>query len=240
MFGGCEQTCLNCEKAFTEKPSRVAIGKGKFCSRECYIAKHPYKTRFPKEQRTCERIDCGATFKSAPGIIKRYCSISCSQLDSFATGRHPSMSGKDNGRWGKPPKFVMYAPYTDRRGRVFRFRSSYEIAFVEQYLDKNDLTWDYESKAFDLGDTTYTPDFWVDELGGYVEVKGWANKTFPSKLAKFRALHSSVSLVVAYPKDLKTNFGLDLSNDVIQDIQTRFKVKSFTRKSTKNRVISNG
>lgn len=132
----------------------------------------------------------------------------------------------------------MYAPYVDRRDRSFRFRSSYEIAFVEQYLDARNTTWEYEQRCFDLENTTYTPDFWVEELNSFVEIKGWVNKTFPSKLAKFREMYPDEKLIVAYPSVIVETFGVDISKESISSIHSRFKIKTFARKQ--NLVVHGG
>ena len=64
--------------------------------------------------------------------------------------------------------------YLDRRGRLWNFRSSYELRYARM-LDAEALTWSYEPDRLLLSDgRTYVPDFWVSEWTAYVEVKGWA------------------------------------------------------------------
>jgi hypothetical protein len=67
-------------------------------------------------------------------------------------------------------------------------RSSYEIKFAK-WLDEHFVPWKYESKTFDLGNTTYTPDFYLPEINLYIEIKGWwrddAKKKFDLFLQKY-------------------------------------------------------
>lgn len=76
-----------------------------------------------------------------------------------------SKKGKLNHQYGKPfiPKKYKYCNKW--------FRSSWEVAYAK-YLDKNNIKWLYEPKTFDLGNTTYTPDFYLPETDTYIEIKG--------------------------------------------------------------------
>lgn len=66
--------------------------------------------------------------------------------------------------------------YLDRHGMIHRFKSgdAYERGFA-RWLDAIGLAWDYEPVTILLSDgRRYTPDFRVQEFGGFVEVKGRA------------------------------------------------------------------
>jgi hypothetical protein len=69
-----DQTCLHCGKAFHVKPSRVAKGDGRYCSKECF-----YAGKRCKVERTCE--SCGTPFLTFPSTIARgqgrFCSSAC-------------------------------------------------------------------------------------------------------------------------------------------------------------------
>jgi len=80
------------------------------------------------------------------------------------------------------------APFVDRRGRRWHFRSSWEGIFARR-LDELRLTWEYEPKALVLrSGRIYIPDFWVSELHCYVEVKGrsTSNKVRAARYAGFK------------------------------------------------------
>lgn len=68
-------------------------------------------------------------------------------------------------------------------GEKIWLRSSYEIR-VAKMLDNLRIKWTYESKAFDLGDRFYHPDFLLNETLWW-EVKGWMKSEDKLKLIKF-------------------------------------------------------
>jgi hypothetical protein len=220
--------CRVCGKKTWVKQSRIDAGKGKCCSKECFLKEHPLALRFPDVTRTC--LHCGDEFTCKESDKTQHCSVRCGTQASYDTRRHPPVDGRNNGRFGKPPKYMKYDVFTDRLGRTFRLRSSYEIAFVEQHLDRCGLTWDYEPQTFDLGDISYTPDFWVEELQTFVEAKGYMRPKARAKMELFRKLNPTVSLIVATEDVLCGRFGLDLSKETIKDIQCRYNAKTYIRR----------
>lgn len=81
-------------------------------------------------------------------------------------------------------------------------RSSWEVKYAK-YLDKQDIKWLYESKPFDLGSTTYTPDFYLPAKDLYIEIKGWWRDTAKKKFVLFQQLFPKVTLKVLHQKDLE-------------------------------------
>ena len=81
-------------------------------------------------------------------------------------------------------------------------RSSWEVAFA-QWLDLSRYKWLYESKTFDLGNTTYTPDFYLPEFDCYIEIKGRSLDYFKKKLKLFKKLFSNINYKILYKKDLE-------------------------------------
>ncbi len=74
--------------------------------------------------------------------------------------------------------------YLDRRGRLWVFKSTWELKFAE-FLDQEKLTWFYEPCVLLLSDgSRYFPDFWVEELKTYVELKASHRDARKAKLAK--------------------------------------------------------
>lgn len=65
-----------------------------------------------------------------------------------------------------------HAPeYVDRRGRLWRFKSTWELAFA-QGLDELGVSWLYEPcRLLLLSGRVYVPDFWIEEWQQYVEIK---------------------------------------------------------------------
>ena len=67
-------------------------------------------------------------------------------------------------------------------------RSSYEIAFAF-FLDCSEVKYQYEPKFFDLGNTTYTPDFYLPEFDCYIEIKGYWRDDAKKKFKLFKKLY---------------------------------------------------
>jgi len=81
-------------------------------------------------------------------------------------------------------------------------RSSWEIKYAK-YLDKNNIKWLYESKTFDLGNTTYTPDFYLPEFNLYIEVKGWWRDDAKKKFEEFKQRYCGERIKVLDKQELK-------------------------------------
>ena len=79
---------------------------------------------------------------------------------------HPPR-GRLNGMFGKPSPHGKRGTY-----KGITFRSSWEIIYAK-WLDLKNYCWEYEPKIFYYEEFTYTPDFWVNELNSYVEIKGF-------------------------------------------------------------------
>lgn len=72
-----------------------------------------------------------------------------------------------------------------------------------KWCDNNKIKWQYEPKTFDLGNTTYTPDFYLPESDTYIEVKGFWRDDAREKFILFKQLYSRVNLVLLTKKELK-------------------------------------
>jgi predicted nuclease of restriction endonuclease-like RecB superfamily len=112
-----------------------------------------------------------------------------------------SYKGKNNPMYGKPaPKGSGIG-----KGQYYKniwLRSSYEVIYAKQ-LDKTGIKWLYEFKRFNLGDTTYIPDFYLPDLDMYIEVKGWWRPTAILKFKLFQKLYPKIKIRVITKKDLK-------------------------------------
>lgn len=93
----------------------------------------------------------------------------------------PKQSEAMKAKWADPEVARMYLgvigtnhqpEYLDRRGRLWRFKSTWELRFA-RWLDERELSWRYEPDVLLLSDgRRYVPDFWVDEWATYLEMKG--------------------------------------------------------------------
>lgn len=97
-------------------------------------------------------------------------------------GKNNPMYGKvTHGKWNKYKSTWM--------------RSSYEISFAK-WLDENHIKWLYESKTFDLGNTTYTPDFYLPENDTYIEIKGFWRDDAKKKFNLFKKQYSKIKIEI--------------------------------------------
>lgn len=121
--------------------------------------------------------------------------IRCNKCDGIYQTQKGTFKGKNNGRFGKVPSHGKSSYYKN----IF-MRSSWEIAYAK-YLDKNNIKWLYESKIFDLGDTTYTPDFYLPETDEYIEIKGWWRDKSKIKFDLFRQKYPKIKIIVITKKE---------------------------------------
>jgi len=114
-----------------------------------------------------------------------------------------SVKGKNNPMYGKPaPKGSGLG-----KGQYYKsiwMRSSYEIRYAK-YLDKQNIKWLYEFKRFDLGNTTYTPDFYLPKLDIFIEVKGWWRPKAIKKFKLFKKLYPKINIKIITKKELNQN-----------------------------------
>ena len=103
---------------------------------------------------------------------------------------HSSLKGKNNGMFGR---IAIHA-----KGNYYKniyMRSSWEVLFA-QFLDLSGIKWQYEPKTFDLGNSTYTPDFYIQAWNGYIEIKGFWRGNAKEKFNKFKRLHPEINIIL--------------------------------------------
>lgn len=85
-----------------------------------------------------------------------------------------------------------------------KFRSSWEYKFA-LWCDKNNIKWNYESKTFDLGNTTYTPDFYLSEFNLWIEIKGYWRDKAKEKFELFKQKYCGERIKIVQKQELKEN-----------------------------------
>jgi len=105
--------------------------------------------------------------------------------------------GKENGMFGKTPK------YERIRYNNIWMRSSYEIKFA-YFLDLSGYKWLYEPKTFNLGNTTYTPDFYLPNFNCYIEIKGYWYKGSKERFNLFKKLYPKIKIEVLTEPELQS------------------------------------
>jgi hypothetical protein len=102
---------------------------------------------------------------------------------------HADFKGKNHPNFGKVirPGWIKY--------NSINFRSNWEVIYAKE-LDSKNIEWLYEFKTFDLGDTTYTPDFYLPKTGEYIEVKGYKSDVFLKKFDLFKQKYPNIKIKI--------------------------------------------
>lgn len=125
--------------------------------------------------------------------------ISKSNLKRFKDGSRAVSGGNSYSKGG-----YYVTPLQDK----LWLRSSYELAFAK-YLDAHQILWMYEMETFDLGNTTYTPDFFIPKEELFVEIKGWMKPESQLKIDIFRDQYPWIELEILFGDILK-EMGVDI------------------------------
>ncbi len=172
-----ECKCVVCREDFMIREYQLKRGRGKYCSRSCQT-----KTTIAgwnegqTETKLC--LQCNKPFEIRP----------CEEYRKFCSRRCVGLAKPKTPNWGKY--------------RGISMRSGYEIGYAK-YLDKNKIAWEYEPKTFDLGYSSYTPDFYLPEKQVYVEIKGWMRKEALLKIKEFIKQNPDIKYLLLGEKDLK-------------------------------------
>ena len=129
-----------------------------------------------------------------------------------------STSGSKNKNFGKPaPNGAGYGKrmyYNSPFQGIICLRSTYEYKYA-LYLDRNNIPWLYEPKAFLMiiningkeKETTYRPDFLLLKERKFIETKGYLTKESELKINKFQSQYPNLKLEILYKQDLQ-NLGI--------------------------------
>ncbi|KKM16271.1 hypothetical protein LCGC14_1687520 [marine sediment metagenome] len=117
-------------------------------------------------------------------------------IEKISNSRKGKVVGRDNHNYGKTLK-PHWGKYKD-----VSMRSSWEVAYGKD-LDKLGIKWLYEPKTFDLGNTTYTPDFYLPKIKKFVEIKGYFSNSNKKKMKKFKKQYANIKLKILFQKDLE-------------------------------------
>ena len=186
-----EKICKICKKTYSVIRSRDK--KSKFCSASCkslFIWNQNKDIMISRSAETCRR-------GTKTGIAR-----SLKYLET--------MGNKD---------FRPYKVFVDRKSRKLYFRSTYEIIFVQQYLDAKELNWVYEPKKFSTSEGIYMPDFYLPDENIWYEVKGHFFRGAREKIEAFKKEYPNIKISVLTREVLIEQFGVDLSNAMIKKIK---------------------
>lgn len=188
--------CLNCNKIIDYRNIRCQKCWGKSIRKELpHCIDCGKKVSKYNVKRCCECYHKWSRGINSPMTGKKLSRLIRVKI-SKTSKRLGINKGRKNGMFGKPTPHGKHIKY-----KKILFRSSWEVAYAK-YLDKQGIEWQYESKTFDLGETTYTPDFYLPKSDTYVEIKGWWRDDAKKKFKLFKN-KSGEKIKLITEKDLK-------------------------------------
>jgi len=208
-YKGGLPNCIDCgKKVSTSKTKRCRLCAGKQLSKKMTGKNnHFWKDGRSLKEYYCK--DCGKKISIGCALYGSCLCMKCSRKGNNL-GRRLSLTvkrkiskalkgrfkGKKSSGYGKI-KHAKWGEY-----KKIWMRSSWEILFAK-YLDKNKIKWQYEPKPFDLGNTTYTPDFYLPELNKYFEIKGWWRDDAKEKFRLFKRKYSKINIKLIRKKEIE-------------------------------------
>lgn len=193
--------CLFCNNKF-----KATHGLQKFCSIKCRDLNH-------KELRKSNKCtDCGHSIHKIS--IRCYsCEVKRKHKEGIIEtpnkghfGYHhtketklkirKALRGNKCYMFGQPAHHGKWIKY-----KGIKMRSSYEVAYAK-YLDNSKVKWQYEPKAFDLGNCTYRPDFYLPKKNLYIEIKGFWRDDAKKKFKLFKKCYSNQMIKVLNKEEL--------------------------------------
>lgn len=165
----CKDKKYNCIVCGKKIGNRGVTSKCLSCSRKIY-----------QNIRYCKICDKKIYKYNKTGLCG---SCGCKKRDNSR------QKGKSNPMFGRvvKPYWIKY--------KGTHFRSNWEMWF-SQFLNLSKIKWLYESKTFDLGNTTYTPDFYIPKWDLYIEIKGYFSDKAKNKINCFRKKYNKINFTI--------------------------------------------
>lgn len=106
--------------------------------------------------------------------LRKVMCVGCNSSEARAKARKTYVENLLNGRHQKSWATRKSGYYTRIDGSQVWLRSSYEFRFAK-ILDELGIAWRFEAKAFELKSIqkVYVPDFFIENLNTFVEIKGY-------------------------------------------------------------------
>lgn len=116
---------------------------------------------------------------------------------------------------GRIPDYNKYRAHYDGPKGKYLMRSRWEVAYAE-WMDERNIDWQYEPRWFNIGRTTYTPDFYLPTEDRYIEIKGRMTDKDAEKLRKFAERYPHIGLTVLQRAELTAIGLLDKHNRLVK------------------------
>jgi hypothetical protein len=143
-----------------------------------------------------ECIDCNKKISINSAIYGNGRCCHCEQLRRIK--EHIGMIGR---KGKKHPRFGIPNHGKGEYYKGIYMRSSWEVAYAK-FLDINNIKWLYESDTFNLGDCTYTPDFYLPETNEFIEIKGYWHDDAKYRYNLFKIIYPKIKIKVLMQQDL--------------------------------------
>jgi len=119
-------------------------------------------------------------------------------------------SGVNSHRYGKVGNHGKGEFYIRKNGEKIWMRSSWEIK-IAKYLDSKDYNWSYEPTAFPIKyvfnnivkEGTFRPDFLIQNLNEYWEIKGWWRDDSKEKYEAFVEQYKDLKIILLMKNNIK-------------------------------------
>ncbi len=182
-------------------------GKGRCesCSKKGKLHNN-WKGGITSKKYYCKEKDCNNEIGLCSGLYGSGLCRSCGSKGKIFSKNHlknmrlvnlGKHSGKKNPMFGKIGHHGKSGKYKN-----IWMRSSWELNFA-RFLTLSNIRWQYESKTFDLKNTTYTPDFYLPKFDLHIEIKGFWRTDAKKKFRKFRRLYKNIRIEVLNKNKLK-------------------------------------
>lgn len=173
--------------------------KGKCCgiNHPTFGKKKSIETREKNRQASLgNTYKRGKKVKDTSKMSESHIGLHCSPKTEWKAGHRKGELPSPKSCYGKG------CYYQNRfQGKIW-LRSTYELAYAK-WLDSIEKDWLYEPHAFDLGNTTYTPDFFLIKDNKFIEIKGYLWNNAKIKIDLFRKEYPNEKLDILYKEDLE-------------------------------------
>lgn len=136
----------------------------------------------PRQEIICGNLDCHKIFYRERWMKRKFCSVACAMK---VTGSKPTSPKASRGKAGIRKDI-------DNKTYFFS-RWEANMARIYNYLG---IKWIHQPQSFDIGNQSYTPDFYLPDQGEYIEVKNFLGDYSRNRDDKFRELYPKVTLTM--------------------------------------------
>lgn len=180
------RNCIDCNKPISRRAHRCMS-----CANRIKATGKTHTLAYKLLMKKMQLGTNNSNYKHGKSRKPKFCLI-CKSLISWQSKycKSCAQSGKKNSMFGKLTPHGIWQTY-----KGHKMRSSWEVAYAK-YLDKNNIKWLYESKTFDLGNTTYTPDFYLPKENKYIEIKGYWRQDALKKFRLFKDKYKNINIEI--------------------------------------------